>query len=138
MPLSDALAGPVDLVLECSGAAAALDAALYAVKRGGGITLVGMPSAPVPLDVTQALRSELALRATYFGTWHDFERSLALIADGTIPAELLLAPYPLDRAVDAIRGQFGSGAIQRGSLLDDGASRQEGTAEGADPGTHLG
>ena len=109
VPLRDALTGPVDLVLECSGAAAALDAALYAVKRGGGITLVGMPSAPVPLDVTQALRSELALRATYFGTWHDFERSLALIADGTIPAELLLAPYPLDRAVDG----FADAAAQR-------------------------
>jgi threonine dehydrogenase-like Zn-dependent dehydrogenase len=121
VPLSDALVGPVDLVLECSGAAAALDAALHAVKRGGGITLVGMPSAPVPLDVTQALRSELALRATYFGTWHDFERSLALIADGTIPAELLLAPYSLDRAVDG----FADAAAQRvlKPLVQPGVSR---------------
>ncbi len=100
-PLGDALREPVDLVLECSGAAAALDAALYVVKRGGGITLIGMPNGPLPLDVTQALRGEIALRPTYFGTWHDFERSLALLADGTIPATQLIAEYSLDRAVDA-------------------------------------
>jgi L-iditol 2-dehydrogenase len=109
VPLRDALTEPVDLVLECSGAAAALDAALYVVKRGGGITLVGMPSGPVPLDLTQALRGEIALRPTYAGTWHDFERSLALLADGTIPAAQLVAEYTLDRAVDA----FADASAQR-------------------------
>jgi L-iditol 2-dehydrogenase len=101
VPVRDAIAEPVDLVLECSGAAAALDAALYVVKRGGGITLVGMPNGPVPLDLTQALRAEIALRPTYFGTWHEFERALRLLADKTIPANQLIAPYTLDHAVDA-------------------------------------
>jgi L-iditol 2-dehydrogenase len=101
-PVREALANTqVDLVLECSGAAAALDAALYVVKRGGGITLVGMPSGPVPLDLTQALRAEIALRPSYAGTWHDFERAIVLLADGTVPAEALVAPYSLDQAVDA-------------------------------------
>ena len=44
------------------------------------------------------------MRATYCGTWHDFERALALIADGTIPAEMLLAPYALDAALQAFAG----------------------------------
>jgi L-iditol 2-dehydrogenase len=101
LPIGDALGGPVDLVLECSGAAAALDSALYAVKRGGGITLVGMPAGPVPLDVTQALRAEISLRPTYFGTRNEFERAIALIADGTIPADVLVTPYPLEHALHA-------------------------------------
>ncbi len=101
VPLREALTEPVDLVLECSGAAAAIENALYVVKRGGGVTLVGMPNGSVPFDLTQALRAELALRATYCGTWHDFERSIALLADGTIPAAQLVKDYSLERAVDA-------------------------------------
>ena len=101
IPVRDALTEPVDLVVECSGAAPALDAALHVVKRGGAITLIGMPSGPIPLDLTQALRAEISLRPTYFGTWSDFERALALLADNTIPAAQLVAPYALDNAVDA-------------------------------------
>jgi 2-desacetyl-2-hydroxyethyl bacteriochlorophyllide A dehydrogenase len=109
LPLSEALDSEVDLVLESSGAGAALDAALRVVKRGGGITLIGMPNGNVSLDVAQALRAEIALRASYCGTWHDFERALALIANGTIPAEILLASYPLDNALQA----FEDAAAQR-------------------------
>src|SRR5579859_6963309 len=61
--ITDAIAGltdqPVDLVVECSGAGAALDAALNVVKRGGGVTLIGMPSSAVELNVAHALRSEI-------------------------------------------------------------------------------
>ncbi|HLZ32205.1 MAG TPA: alcohol dehydrogenase catalytic domain-containing protein [Chloroflexota bacterium] len=103
--LADALAAvtdaPVDLVLECSGAAAAIDAALHVVKRGGGVTLIGMPSATVEIDLTLALRGEVSLRPSYFGTWHDFERAIALIASGTIPAEELLVAYTLDNVLAA-------------------------------------
>jgi L-iditol 2-dehydrogenase len=105
LSIQDALArvttSPVDLVLECSGAAAAVNAALLVVKRAGGVTLVGMPSANVEIDLSQALRSELSLRASYCGTWHDFERAVAMLADGTIPAEALLNPYTLDDVLTA-------------------------------------
>ena len=99
--LQDACPSHVDLVLECSGAGAAVAAALHVVKRGGGITLVGMPSGDVQLDLAQALRAEIALRPSYSATWHDFERALQLIADDTIPAAALVEPYPLDRALEA-------------------------------------
>ena len=74
--MRESIQGPVDLVLESSGAGAALDEALHVVKRGGGITLIGMPSRNIELDLAQALRAEIALRASYFGTWHDFDRAL--------------------------------------------------------------
>jgi 2-desacetyl-2-hydroxyethyl bacteriochlorophyllide A dehydrogenase len=103
--IADGLAGltdaRVDLVLECSGAGAAINAALHMVKRAGGVTLVGMPSASIEIDLSQALRSELSLRASYFGTWHDFERAIALIADGTIPARDLVVSYALDDVLTA-------------------------------------
>jgi L-iditol 2-dehydrogenase len=108
-PLRESITSEVDLVLESSGAGAAIDDALRLVKRGGGITLIGMPSRNVELDVAQALRAEIALRASYFGTWHDFERALQLVADGTIPADILLAPYTLDGALQA----FEDAAAQR-------------------------
>jgi threonine dehydrogenase-like Zn-dependent dehydrogenase len=102
-PIRDQLDGPVDLVLECSGAGAALDAALQSVKRGGGITLIGMPSGSIGLDLAAALRAEIALRPSYCGTWLDFDRALTLLADGTVPPEALLAPYPLDGVLKAFQ-----------------------------------
>jgi L-iditol 2-dehydrogenase len=108
-PLQASIQSPVDLVLEASGAGAALDAALHVVKRGGGITLIGMPSRNIELDLAQALRGEIALRPSYFGSWHDFERALHLIADGTVPARQLLTPYSLDNAL----GAFDDAGAQR-------------------------
>jgi 2-desacetyl-2-hydroxyethyl bacteriochlorophyllide A dehydrogenase len=108
-PVNESLDSEVDLVLESSGAGAAIDTALRVVKRGGDVTLIGMPSGNIQLDLAQALRGEIAMRATYCGTWHDFERALALIADGTIPAEALLANYSLDAALQA----FEDAAAQR-------------------------
>jgi L-iditol 2-dehydrogenase len=113
LSIQDALAqlttGPVDLVLECSGAAAAVNAALHVVKRGGGVTLVGMPSASVEINLAHALRSELSLRMSYCGTWHDFERAIAMLADGTIPARELVNSYALKDVLAA----FQDAAAQR-------------------------
>jgi L-iditol 2-dehydrogenase len=113
LSMQDALArlrtGPLDLVLECSGAAAAVNAALHVVKRGGGVTLVGMPSTRVDIDLSQALRSELSLRTSYCGTWHDFERAIAMLADGTIPARDLVNSYGLNDVLVA----FEDAAAQR-------------------------
>jgi L-iditol 2-dehydrogenase len=108
-PLRESIASEVDLVLESSGAGAAIDDALRVVKRGGGVTLIGMPSRNIELDLAQALRGEIAMRSSYCGTWHDFERALALIADGTIPADVLLKPYGLDSVLQA----FEDAAAQR-------------------------
>jgi L-iditol 2-dehydrogenase len=103
--IAEALAGltvhPVDLVVECSGSPVGIDAALHVVKRGGGVTLIGMPSSGVQIDLAQALRAEIALRPSYFGTWHDFERALELIATAIVPASKLLVPYTLGDALRA-------------------------------------
>jgi 2-desacetyl-2-hydroxyethyl bacteriochlorophyllide A dehydrogenase len=105
VPLADALAEAgseaVDLVVECSGASAAINAALHVVKRGGGVTLVGMPSGAIDLDLAQALRAEITLRPSYCGTGREFEQAIDLMASGTVPPAKLLAPYSLDDALCA-------------------------------------
>ena len=44
---------PVDIVLEMSGAAQAITSAFTAVRNGGRITLFGIPSDPVEVDIAQ-------------------------------------------------------------------------------------
>ena len=91
----------MDLAVECSGAAPALDAALRAVRRGGNIILIGQPPQPLTFDVSSALRAELTLYASYFGTWQDMETVLHLMADGTIDVRPLVRAYALDDALQA-------------------------------------
>jgi S-(hydroxymethyl)glutathione dehydrogenase/alcohol dehydrogenase len=49
--------GPIDTVVECSGAASARDLAFAAVKRGGRVVLVGMtdPGARLDLDLSRVM-----------------------------------------------------------------------------------
>ncbi|WP_049579403.1 alcohol dehydrogenase catalytic domain-containing protein [Streptomyces sp. SBT349] len=54
--------GPgVDVVLECSGAAAGFALACRAARPGGTVGLAGLPGAPVPFDVSAAAHRELTL-----------------------------------------------------------------------------
>ena len=49
----------VDYVLECSGAANALNEAAYMVNRGGRICLAAFPSEKVPVDVAHLVRNNI-------------------------------------------------------------------------------
>ncbi|MBV8086207.1 MAG: alcohol dehydrogenase catalytic domain-containing protein [Chloroflexi bacterium] len=90
----------VDLVIECSGSARALDSALQVVRPGGAITLLGLFGAPIQADLSAAIRKEVNLRASYIGTWHDFDRAIQLLADGAIQVAPLLQPYRLEDALN--------------------------------------
>ncbi len=49
----------VDYVLECSGAANAVNEAAQMVNRGGKICLAAFPSEPVPIDVAHIVRNNI-------------------------------------------------------------------------------
>ena len=49
----DALPGGADVALEMSGAPSAIQAAFRVVRRGGRVSLMGIPSRPVELDVAE-------------------------------------------------------------------------------------
>jgi DNA polymerase-4 len=54
------------------------------------------------------------------------------VQHGLFDGEVRQRQGAIDQAIDAIRGQFGTGAIHRGSLLDRDKARYEDTAEGQD------
>ncbi len=65
----------VDIVLEMSGAASAVDAAFKGVRNGGRVTLFGIPSKPVTIDVAESMifknLTVLALNGRrIFDTWY--------------------------------------------------------------------
>ena len=65
----------VDIVLEMSGAPSAIDAAFRGVRNGGRVTLFGIPSKPVSIDVAESMifknLTVLALNGRrIFDTWY--------------------------------------------------------------------
>lgn len=103
------LAAKVDLVIEASGAAPALEGALSAVRRGGSITVVGLYAKPASLFMTTAAREELTIRGSYASSYPHYLRALDLIGQGLIPLDRLVQSYPLSDA----RAAFDDALSQR-------------------------
>ena len=63
-----------DVVLEMSGNAAALRDALSNMAHGGGMAILGIPTAEIPIDVSKVVFNQLTLRGIYgremFETWY--------------------------------------------------------------------
>jgi threonine 3-dehydrogenase len=82
----------VDVVLEMSGAQAALDQALSVITRGGRISLLGIFGQPVRLDVSnlvieQGLRIYGVFGRRIYDTW---ERTQALLRSGALDVSPIL------------------------------------------------
>ena len=82
----------VDIVLEMSGAASAIDAAFRGVRNGGRVTLFGIPSKPVSIDVAESMifknLTVLALNGRrIFDTWY---RTRWLLENGVVDLHPLI------------------------------------------------
>lgn len=101
--------GAVDVVLECSGKAAAMEAGLAQLCRGGTLVLVGAGMEQPRFDPNRILLNELVITGSFTYDHGGFERALELLASGAIPADALLEPkeVPLDGLLDAMRGLAG-------------------------------
>lgn len=92
-------AASLDFVVETVATAASLHLALTLLRPGGTLVLKSRPAAPVPLDVTLAVRREVVVRAVAYGA---FEDAIARLASGRLEvADLLGATYPLARFAEA-------------------------------------
>jgi threonine 3-dehydrogenase len=78
-PLSDVFAEldmveGFDVAMEMSGNATALKAALGAMAHGGGVAILGLPTAEISLDVNEIVMKMLTLRGIYgremYETWY--------------------------------------------------------------------
>jgi (R,R)-butanediol dehydrogenase/meso-butanediol dehydrogenase/diacetyl reductase len=83
-----ATGGGAELVVDCSGVAAALEAAPDMTNRGGTIVVVGLPKRVPEIDAARLVLFERSLVGS-LGYAHDLPRVAALIANGQ------LAPEPL-------------------------------------------
>jgi (R,R)-butanediol dehydrogenase/meso-butanediol dehydrogenase/diacetyl reductase len=87
--------GGAEVVVDCSGAVPALEAALEMTTRGGRIVVAGIPKAPVPVDVGRMLLYERSLLTT-LGYHNDLPRVAAMIDSGLLdPAGMITRRAPL-------------------------------------------
>jgi L-iditol 2-dehydrogenase len=92
--------GAFDVVIEAIASERTLSAALDAVRPGGTVVLKSRPHAPVPFDVTRAVRREITVRAVGYAP---FEEALALLGSGRLPVDDLLGDVaPLASFADVL------------------------------------
>lgn len=105
-PLADAVAEAsggwgADLVFEASGSANAYAGLVDLMCPGGCAVLIGMPVAPVPLDVV-ALQAKEGRIESVFRYANIFPRALALIASGAIDVKPFISrTFPFSEGVRA-------------------------------------
>jgi len=91
----------VDVVFECSGAAAVIADTVHHGCPGGAVVLVGMPLNPVPIDVVIAQTKELRIEHV-FRYAHVYPRIVALLGSNQINVDALITDtYAFEDSVEA-------------------------------------
>ena len=105
---ADAGVGSVDVAIECSGAAPALELCCRAVRPGGRVVVVGMgaPRPSIPLIDMQAREVELV---PIFRYAHTYPAALGLVASGAAPVGRLITDrLPLSAVGEAFARSRGA------------------------------
>jgi L-idonate 5-dehydrogenase len=93
---------PIDIAFEVSGAAAGLNSAIAAVRRGGTIVQIGnLAGGEIPVCANSIMAKEIDLRGSFrFG--REFDDAVRLIVSGEVDVlDLVTAERPLAEAPDA-------------------------------------
>jgi L-iditol 2-dehydrogenase len=109
---STIVAEPFDVALECSGIAAATQAAMGQLKRGGTLVLIGAGKDPLGLSPSRILLNELVITGAFVYDHDGFERALELLGRPDFPTDVLIEAndVPLDGIFEAIQ-QLGAGEL---------------------------
>jgi threonine dehydrogenase-like Zn-dependent dehydrogenase len=98
MTLTDGAGVPA--VIDASGAVSAATLGLAMVSKGGRLVLVGIYPEALPIDATRdVVRQMKSIHGAYGGASLDFDRVLALMADGRLDVRSLVSELPLRDAV---------------------------------------
>ena len=116
-----------DVVLECSGTAAGLRAAVHAVRPAGRVVVVGHQPRPVELDLRELTRLEIDLAGTNaLDPGADLDGALQVLAGRDIAVWRALAPrlIPLDQLVPDGLGAIGTRGTAAAKVLIDPRTRE--------------
>jgi len=80
----------VDVVLECSGKKAAMEAGFHQLRRGGRLVFVGAGIEAPSFDPNRLLLNELEICGSFVYDAGGFEAALALLSSGAVPVSLLI------------------------------------------------
>jgi (R,R)-butanediol dehydrogenase/meso-butanediol dehydrogenase/diacetyl reductase len=86
------VSGAVDVVFECSGHRAAMEAGLAQLRRAGRLVLVGAGIEPPRFDPNRILLNELSITGSFTYDADGFDQALALLNSGAMPVDRLLEP----------------------------------------------
>ena len=93
--------GGADFVYEVAGSARALDQAIGMARKGGAVVMLTVHR-EVQVNLEPAVRGELHLMGAICYSYREYERALALLAEGELDVDPLLAHvFPLARAPEA-------------------------------------
>ena len=95
-----------DVVLECSGKKAAMEAGFHQLGRGGTLVLVGAGIEHPAFDPNRFVLNELHVVGSFVYDLDGFERALELLGSDRFPTDLLIEAedVPLDRLSEALSG----------------------------------
>ena len=104
--LGDALASgdEIDLVFECSGVPALMDAAIGRVRAGGTIVVLALYDDPVTFNPTALVQKELRVQGSIAYTGEDFADAVEMIRSGQAQSDALITHR---EALDDISEAFG-------------------------------
>jgi (R,R)-butanediol dehydrogenase/meso-butanediol dehydrogenase/diacetyl reductase len=78
-----------DVVFECAGIPETIDGAVQLARRGGAVSLVGVPNTPATIDAAGWLVKEIHLTTSLGYRREEFDLTQALVADGRLQLEPL-------------------------------------------------
>lgn len=108
--LKNLLPEAVDVVFDTTCNERAVNASMHWIKKGGVVTLVGVPSEKKEIDIQTAFVRELSLITT-FRYSNTYPAAISLIAAGRIrPEPLISHRFPLEDADFAMRTAAGRGS----------------------------
>ncbi len=118
-PMAQPVADPSAVVFECSGHAAAIEAALGQLDYAGTLVIVGTGFEPPKINQNRVIIFELEIVGAYNYDDDGFQPAVDLLASGTLPLESLVEPndIPLSEVMDSMerlsRGEISSKVMVR-------------------------
>lgn len=95
-------AGGFDVVADCSGSAAGIDAGLRAVRRGGHYVQIGLTGKPITFDIDLIALHELTVTSGFASTPRSWRRAEAIVSAGDVKLDpLITGASPLSEWADA-------------------------------------